>query len=92
MNLSAIVRPASVAFVTFLSLAPRPVPQPGTTPRTLTAASIAGPWMATLSHADETRPLGVTLEAVDDHTVSVKMSNPALHIDDLPIGKATIRR
>jgi hypothetical protein len=38
----------------------------------------------------ETRPLGVTLEPVDDHTVSVKMSNPALHIDDLPIGKATI--
>ena len=90
MKLSAIVRPASVAFVTFLSLAARPVPQPTNTPRTLTAASIAGPWMATLSHADETRPLGVTLEAVDDHTVSVKMSNPALHIDELPIGNGKI--
>ena len=90
MTLSTIVRPAAVVFVTFVSLAPRPVPQPGTAPRTLTAASISGSWMATLSHADETRPLGVTLEAVDDHTVSVKMSNPALHIDDLPIGKATI--
>jgi len=90
VNLSTIVHPASVVLVTLFSLAPRPVPQAPTPPRALTAASIAGPWQATLSHGGETRQLGLTLEAVDDRTVTVKMSNPALHIDDLPIGKATI--
>jgi outer membrane protein assembly factor BamB len=79
-----------VAFVTFLSLAARPVPQAPPATRTLTASAVVGSWTATLSHAGETRLLGVTFEAIDDHTVTVKMSNPALHVHDLPIGKATI--
>src|SRR5262249_51453012 len=45
VKFAPIVRPAALAFVTFLSLGHRPVPQaPSPQSDALTAAKIAGPW------------------------------------------------
>ena len=52
--------------------------------------ALAGTWVATLSHAGETQPVALSFEASEDGAFLVKLSSPAVHVWDVPIGKARV--
>ena len=52
--------------------------------------ALAGTWVATLSHEGETRPVALTFEPIEEGDFLVKLSSPAVHVWDVPIGKAKV--
>jgi eukaryotic-like serine/threonine-protein kinase len=54
-----------------------------------TPSELAGTWVGTLVHAGESRPIALTLEPTDKGKLKVKLSTPALHLWEVPIGEAT---
>jgi outer membrane protein assembly factor BamB len=54
------------------------------------AAELAGTWVGYASHDGETSPVAFRLEAADGGQIRAKWSVPALHIWELPLGKAAV--
>ena len=53
-------------------------------------ADVSGTWVAALSHLGETQRFGLRFEPNDKNELIVKMTAPAVHVWDVPIGKATL--
>jgi outer membrane protein assembly factor BamB len=53
-------------------------------------ADVAGTWVASLSHAGETQPFALRFEANDKGELVVKMTAPAVHVWEVPIGTAAL--
>ena len=52
--------------------------------------ALAGTWVATLSYAGETQSVALTFEPSAGGDFLVKLSSPAVHVWDVPIGKAKV--
>jgi outer membrane protein assembly factor BamB len=75
MILTAAARAASVAA--------------GETPD-LSASDLAGTWVATATHAGESRALALEFAASENGEIVVKLSSPAIHVWGVPVAKATV--
>jgi len=53
-------------------------------------ADLAGTWVAVASHDDETATIALHMETGEGGRITVKWSNPALHIWELPVGSAAL--
>jgi outer membrane protein assembly factor BamB len=56
---------------------------------TLSAADLVGSWVAVASHGGETSPVALRLEAIGGEVLA-RWSIPAIHLWELPVGKAVV--
>jgi hypothetical protein len=59
---------------------------PGSAP-----AELAGIWIGHPSHNGETSPIVLRLEIADQDKLTAKMSTPAIHVWEFPVGPVTIQ-
>jgi outer membrane protein assembly factor BamB len=55
---------------------------------TETVAALSGTWAGTLTHDGESTPVALTLDAVGDSAVVIRLSLPVIHLDHTPVGRA----
>jgi outer membrane protein assembly factor BamB len=62
--------------------------EPGAAPKqSVTAAELKGLWVGTVSHDGETSPFALELEPGEDGKALVKVSIPAIHLHQVPLGR-----
>lgn len=76
----------AIAIVAAASTAHAAVPE-ATPGRSLAAAELKGLWVGTVSHQGDATPCALELEPGDDGKVLVKLSIPAIHLHQVPLGR-----
>ena len=79
-----------VAFMTLIASAAVSATATSAEAHDLAASDLAGPWVATATHAGESRPFALEFAPTENHEIVVKLSNPAIHVWGVPIAKATV--
>jgi outer membrane protein assembly factor BamB len=80
----------ALTFITVRSGAPIPHPT-GDAGAGPSPAEVAGKWVGYASHGGETSPVVLELQVAAGGEIQARWSTPAIHLWDLPVGKAAIR-